>query len=293
MTKAFSLVDMEKRFSGFKLGPVNLELEPGTVLGYIGPNGSGKTTTMHCIMGLLKADAGVVNIFGRPNDPNKPDWKLDIGYVGDLHTFYENWSGQQNLDFLAQFYPNWSKERQAELANRFEVDLSKKAKSLSTGNRVKLSLIGALAHRPKLLVLDEPTSGLDPVVRSEVLDTFYELMENEESAIFYSTHILSDISRLVDKLAFLNDGQLSLLTDKEHLTDNWRKITFRSEQDKFLLGEYESHRADGNAHEIISANHEDRLQELTGLRVENLQVNRMTIDEIAVQILKATRNNRK
>ena len=291
MQKAFQIINLVKKYPEFTLGPLNLDLEPGTVLGFIGPNGAGKTTTLHCLTGLVKANSGEMNIFGRPNNPNKPEWKLDIGYVGDVHVFYENWSAQKNLDFLAQFYPDWSKERAQDLVKRFDIPINKKAKELSSGNRVKLSLIGALAHNPRLLLLDEPTSGLDPVVRSEVLDTLFEIMENEESAIFYSTHILSDISRLADDLAFINKGQMLLRTPKDFLTDNWRKITFKHAQEHFATGEFESHKAKHGSHQIISTNYEERLKELKEIGAENLQVNRMTIEEIAVEILKGVKRN--
>jgi ABC-2 type transport system ATP-binding protein len=289
--KAFQIINLVKKYPEFTLGPLNLDLEPGTVLGFIGPNGAGKTTTLHCLTGLVKANSGEMNIFGKPNNPNKPEWKLDIGYVGDIHVFYENWSAQKNLDFLAQFYPAWSREREQDLVKRFDIPVKKKAKELSSGNRVKLSLIGALAHNPRLLLLDEPTSGLDPVVRSEVLDTLFEIMENEESAIFYSTHILSDISRLADDLAFINKGQMLLRTPKDFLTDNWRKITFKHEQEDFATGEFESHKKKHGSHQIISTNYEERLKELNGIGAENLQVNRMTIEEIAVEILKGVKRN--
>ena len=139
MSRAFEFRDVVKTFPEFQLGPLNLELEPGAVLGYIGPNGSGKTTTMHCLVGLLKADSGEMRIFGRENDPNRPEWKLDIGYVGDENPFYENWSCERNLKFLSGFYPNWSDTLMADLVRRFELPLERKVKDLSTGNRVKLA----------------------------------------------------------------------------------------------------------------------------------------------------------
>src|SRR5687767_9151649 len=108
MTAAFSMRDLVKKYPDFQLGPLNLVLEPGTVLGYIGPNGSGKTTTMHLLMGLIKADDGTAEICGHEQDPDEPVWKADIGYVGDEQVFYESWSGEENLEFLAQFYPTWS-----------------------------------------------------------------------------------------------------------------------------------------------------------------------------------------
>lgn len=286
MPKAFAFRDVVKAYPEFQLGPLNLDLEPGTVLGYVGPNGSGKSTTMHCLVGLVKADSGEMQVFGHRNDPNKPVWKLDTGYVGDVHVFYENWSGEKNLKFLSQFYPNWSDRLVADLAKRFNLPLNKKAKELSGGNRVKLSLVAALAHSPKLLLLDEPTSGLDPVVRTEVLDVLFEVLEDGERAIFYSTHILSDISRLADELAFLDNGQVKLRKAKDDLTDQWRKISFRLHRNDFTLKAIVSHKYEGKDHQVISFNSEFTLRQLGELGAENVQENRMSIDEIAVQILK-------
>ena len=290
MTNAFSIHDLVKTYPDFKLGPFNLDLAPGAVLGFVGPNGSGKSTTMHCLTGLVKADAGTMEIFGRPNDPNHVDWKLDIGYVGDEHVFYENWSGEKNLKFLAQFYPNWSDQLVADLAKRFNLSLNKKAKELSGGNRVKLALIAALAHSPKLLLLDEPTSGLDPVVRAEVLEVLFEILEDGERAIFYSTHILSDISRLADELAFLDNGKIKLRAAKEDLTEQWRKISFRFSGNDFKLEAATSHKHEGMDHQVISFDHAATLRQLGEMGAENVQAYRMGIDEIVVQILKGGEN---
>lgn len=286
MTKAFEFENVTKNYPEFKLGPLNLELIPGTVLGYIGPNGSGKTTTMHCLVGLVKADNGKMKIFGKENNPNKIDWKFDIGYVGDVHVFYENWTAEKNLKFLKPFYPNWSDQLVNKYVKRFNLPLNKKAKELSGGNRVKLSLISALAHSPKLLLLDEPTSGLDPVVRREVLDTLFEILEDGERAIFYSTHILSDISRLADELAFLVDGQVTLRKEKEELIEKWRKFTFKLDQNNIEYNSTVRHNQDGKTHQIISTDYSVTLQQLKELGAENLQETRLSIDDIAVEIMK-------
>ncbi|MCF6268432.1 MAG: ABC transporter ATP-binding protein [Melioribacteraceae bacterium] len=286
MKSAFKISGISKSLYEFQLGPLNLELEPGSVMGYIGPNGSGKTTTMHCMVGLIKPDEGEVKIFGNKNDPNKTDWKLDIGYVGDKHVFYENWTGQKNLEFLRQFYPDWDNQFTNELIKRFEIPIEKKAKELSTGNRVKLSLIGALAHRPKLLILDEPTAGLDPVVRTELLDILFEVVEDGERSIFYSTHILSDISRIADELTFLKNGQIMLTTPKENLTENWRRISFKYSETKTDFVNTELIENERNSYKIISNSFDTTLSELIKLGAENITETRMSIDEIAVQILK-------
>ena len=259
-------------------------------MGYIGPNGSGKSTTLHCMVGLVKANGGEVNIFGRQNHPNKPAWKFDIGYVGDIHVFYENWSAEKNLKFLSQFYPQWSDKLAENLSKRFDIPLNKKAKELSSGNRVKLSLISALAHQPRLLLLDEPTAGLDPVVRTEVLDTLFEILEDGEHSIFYSTHILSDIGRLADELAFLNNGQVIKRTTVDDLTEKWRKISFRLFQTNGKIDDVINHQVEGENHHVISSDFEKTLFHINRLGAKNIIENRMTVDEIAVEILRGAKN---
>jgi|WetSurMetagenome_2_1015567.scaffolds.fasta_scaffold112405_1 ABC-2 type transport system ATP-binding protein len=286
MEKAFQYIDVIKTFPDFKLGPIHLELKPGAVLGLVGPNGAGKTTLMQCLVGLLRADSGLMKVFGRPNDLNKPEWKLDIGYAGDVQVFWERWTAAKNLQFISQFYPNWSDRKASELAERFQLPLNKKAKDLSTGNRVKLSLIMALARSPRLLLLDEPTSGLDPVVRAEVLDALFEILEPGDCSILYATHILSEISRLVDELAFIDNGQIWRRTPKEELTDRWRKIIFRLEKEDFRFKSIVSHRREGNDHQIISSDFPGILKQLKDLGAENIQDIPMSFEEIALEILK-------
>jgi len=286
MTQAFRLIDMVKTYPGFQLGPLNLELEPGTVLGYIGPNASGKTTTFHCMAGVTRPRGGRIEVFGREASPHMPEWRFDIGYVGDVHAFYEGWTGEANLAFRSKFYPAWSHSRAVELAKRFNLPLDVKAKNLSTGNRVKLSLVAALAHSPRLLLLDEPTSGLDPVVRREVLDTLFEVLESGERAIFYATHILTDIGRLADKLAFLRGGRVIQVSAKDDLLDKWRSISFRYSDSRPRLEAAVVHEIEGNNHRLISS---DQVRTITGLQAigaESIEATRMTIDDIVVEILK-------
>ncbi|HVP58314.1 MAG TPA: ABC transporter ATP-binding protein [bacterium] len=290
MTKAFSLIEVVKTYPGFQLGPLNLELEPGTVLGYIGPNASGKTTTFHCMAGITRPRSGKIEVFGCEASPHVPKWRLDIGYVGDIHAFYEGWTGEANLAFRSRFYPNWSQARAVDLAKRFDLPLDVKAGTLSTGNRVKLSLVAALAHSPKLLLLDEPTSGLDPVVRREVLDTLFEALEGGERAIFYATHILSDIGRLADSLAFLRAGRITQVSAKDDLLDKWRSISFRYSGSGPKIAGAEVHESEGTSHRVISSDQARTMEQLQAMGAENIESARMTIDDIAVQILKGGQN---
>jgi len=287
--KAFEATSLVKVYPGFQLGPLDLDLEPGMVLGCVGPNASGKTTTMHCLMNIVRSNCGEVRIYGRTNDLSDPEWRQDVGYVGDAHLFYENWSGAENLRFLSCFFSAWSESRAAELIRRFHLPLDGKVKHLSSGNRVKLALVSVLARSPRLLLLlDEPTAGLDPVVRSEVLDILFEILESGESSIFYSTHILTDISRLADELAFLDEGKLVERCAVEDLTARWRRISFRFRTGappdapgvKALFSE-------GDSHRVVTGDWEQTLAKLKIDGAEQIEVNRMTIEEIAVQIMKS------
>jgi ABC-2 type transport system ATP-binding protein len=287
---AISLYDLEKRYPGFALGPLELAMEPGTVVGLVGPNGAGKTTTLNCIAGLVVPDAGMVEIFGRLNRPGDVTWRRDVGYVGEENGFYGRWTAEKNLRVIGGLHPGWSKERVRRLVERFELPLGTRAANLSRGNRTKLALIAALGHGPRLLLLDEPTSGLDPVVRTEVLDVLWEILEDGEAAILYSTHVLSDISRLADELVFLREGQIRLRTEKEALSEAWRRISFRLETDNTALAGTVDHKSVRNEHQVISSDHEATLRQLSELGAENIEESRMTIDEIAVEILRGKRN---
>lgn len=288
--KAFQIEGLVKTYPGFRLGPLDLDLEPGVVLGYVGPNASGKTTTFHCLTRLVKLDGGRITVLGRDTGSGDPAWKSEIGYVGDRHVFFENWTGEANLRFRSGFYPGWSRRLAADLAARFECPLDQKAKDMSSGNRVKLSLIGALAHSPRLLLMDEPTSGLDPVIRREVLDALFEILEDGERSIFYATHILTDIARLADQLAFLVDGKIMQKSSKDDLLDKWRRVTFRKAGDPIEPAAAVTHEREGDNHRVVSSDSRATLEDLKAIGAESIQETRMNIDEIAVEILKGGRH---
>ena len=283
---AVSLLGLEKRYPGFTLGPLDLAVEPGTVIGLVGPNGAGKTTTLNCILGLVVPDAGTARIFGRPTRPGDATWKRDVGYVGEEQGFYGRWTVARNLRAIGGLHPDWSEERVSRLSERFGLAPEKRVVDLSKGNRTKLALIAALGHRPRLLLLDEPTSGLDPVVRSEVLDVLWEVLEQDEAAIVYSTHVLSDISRLADELVFLREGQILRRSETDALSESWRRISFRLDAGEIVLEGAVSRRHVGMDHQAISSDHEATLRQLEELGAENIEESRMSIDEIVVEILR-------
>jgi len=296
MPPAFRCSGLTKSYGNFTLGPLDLELESGVVLGYLGPNGAGKTTTMSCLTSLVRADAGEVEIGGRAVEPADPLWKADVALVTDRQPYYEKWSASRNLDFLSHFYPAWSTDTAADLALRFDLPLDQPVRSLSHGNRVKLSIVAALAASPRLLLLDEPTAGLDPVVRDEVLGVLFDLVETGDRALFYSTHILSDIGRLADELAFLVDGQVVLRETVADLVEQWRSITFRRSGDVTelrdraprgpqLRGTVRCERR-GEEGRAVSYDGVATVAHLGELGAEHIRPTPMSIDEIAVEIMK-------
>jgi ABC-2 type transport system ATP-binding protein len=283
---AARLAGLVKRFPGFTLGPLDLIIDPGSVLALVGPNGAGKTTTLNCMAGLIVPEAGSIEVYGSPVHPTQIGYRRDVGYVGEVSGFFQGWTVRQNLGYLAGLLPGWSHDRGNRLAERLGLPTEKTVKSLSRGNQTKLALVAALAHDPRLLLLDEPTAGLDPVVRAEVLDVLWEITEDGEHAVLYSTHVLSDINRLADELVFLRDGHIVLRTGREELGESWRRISFRLQADEVDLPGVVEHRRVRTEHQVITDDAEATLQRLAALGAETVEASRMSVDEIAVQILK-------
>jgi|APSaa5957512622_1039677.scaffolds.fasta_scaffold66219_2 ABC-2 type transport system ATP-binding protein len=286
MTQAFALSGLRKSYAGFTLGPLDLAVDVGSVVGFVGPNGSGKTTTLRCLSGQIRPQEGRVEILGRPADAEAVDWRHDVAFVSDEPAFFEEWTGRRNLEFVGRYFDSWSSARADELAERFACPLEQKVKTLSKGNRVKLALVMALSRDARLLLLDEPTAGLDPVVRSEVLDVLWELLESGQHTIFYSTHNLSDIDRLADELVFLRDGQIGERAPKDSLMERWGQISFQLAGDVPTMAEVVQARNDGEQHQLVSRDVQATLARLSDAGAHQVQHSPLPIDEIAVHILK-------
>ena len=288
---AFELIGLRKSFPRFDLGPIDIVVEPGCATGFIGPNGSGKTTTLYCMMGLLRPESGSVRFDGVLNDLNHPEWKHHVGFVGDQQPFHDPWTGAVNLRFLSGFYPSWSDSLVKKLADRIDLDLDRRVRELSAGNKVKLGLVAALAYEPRLLLLDEPTAGLDPVVRTEVIDILRDLVGEGDRTVFYSTHVLSDLERLADRLVFLNDGRISLESDTETLRQQWRRFTFRLDGSVGEIQGVVRHHTEGGVHQVVSSDGDATAPQLGVLGAADVQVSPMSLNDIAIEVM-TTGNDR-
>jgi ABC-2 type transport system ATP-binding protein len=211
-----------KKYEKFSLKDVSFQIPKGYIMGFVGRNGAGKSTTIKCIMDLIPFDSGSIDIFGLDSRRCSNEIRKRVGYVGEEQYFYENMSAGWTLDFFGGFYPNWDSSRGTSLMKRFDIDPSKKVSELSKGMKMKLALTIALGHRPELLILDEPTSGLDPVIRNELLELFLEIVQDENCSIFFSSHITSDIEKIADYITIIDDGRIIISDEKDAILDRWR-----------------------------------------------------------------------
>lgn len=216
---ALELHGLEKHYPDFALGPIDLELPGGTVCGLIGENGAGKSTTIKLILDMIDGDAGTVKLFGQ--EGITPLAKADIGVVLGGEGIPTCLTAPQVGKVMAGIYPNWDATAYADWCRRFDLPENKKYGDYSTGMKMKQCLAVALSHHPKLLLLDEATSGLDPVVRDELIDLLLDFVRDENHAILISSHIVSDLEKLCDTIAFLHKGKLLLCEDKDTLREEY------------------------------------------------------------------------
>jgi ABC-2 type transport system ATP-binding protein len=284
--KMLEVSQLRKKYPQFALGSIDLELEAGSMNGLIGPNASGKSTLYRCIIGTVRRDYGRIRVAGVDADERSGHWRNAIGYIGDYTPLFDHLTGAANLALFAGFYENWSAQLAESLAAKLDLDLTLKARSYSTGQRAKLAVVLALAHRPKLLLLDEPATGLDPVARSTFLETLYELMQNEAFTLLYATHHVAEIERLADHLIFLDHGKVLKHAEKEDLVANWRRLTFRAANGPKAIPGQVTLRQDGQDYEVVSSSANDAIDFLHQSEAFDIQVSRLPLEEICVDILK-------
>ncbi|HBA37943.1 MAG TPA: ABC transporter [Firmicutes bacterium] len=222
MKNAIEIKNLTKRYdSKFQLGPIDLEIPSGEIIGLIGENGAGKTTLIKSILSILKPDTGKINIFGKSIDEDEASIKEEIGVVLDDMFLPEILMPKDINSIMSDVYQNWSRDDFFKYLKEFQIPTDKTIKTLSKGMRKKLEIATALSHHPKLLILDEPTSGLDPVVRSEILDIFLDFISDDEHTILLSTHITTDLEHIADEIIFIDGGKVVLKETKDDIIDNY------------------------------------------------------------------------
>ncbi|MBQ3102938.1 MAG: ABC transporter ATP-binding protein [Oscillospiraceae bacterium] len=217
---ALELKNLTKSFPDFTLSDLNLTVPSGCILGLIGENGAGKSTTIKLILGMLKADSGSITILGSDSAQNS-QLKEEIGVVLDEPGFPECVTPREVGKIMRGIYRSWDEKEYAALLKRFALPEKKKYKDFSRGMKMKLAIAVALSHHPKLLILDEATNGLDPVVRDEVVEMFSEFTRDENHSVLISSHIVSDLEKICDYIAFLHEGRLLIFEEKDILRESY------------------------------------------------------------------------
>ena len=218
---AIEIKDLCKNYPGFSLDHVNLTLPCGCIMGLVGENGAGKSTTIRLILDMIARDSGTITLLGKDNRENIRLLKEDIGVVLDEVGIPACLNPKQVGKIMANTFRNWEQAVYDSLLEKLAVPPEKPFKDFSKGMKMKLGIAIALSHRPKLLILDESTSGLDPVVRDEVLDLFSEFTREESHAVLISSHIVSDLEKICDYIAFLHRGKLLLCEEKDALKEKY------------------------------------------------------------------------
>ena len=220
-----------KHYRDFSLDHLDLDLPAGCVLGLVGENGAGKSTTIRLIMDALERDGGTVSVLGMDNkSPAFMDVKQDVGVVLDETCVPEVINARQLGKIMAGTYKNWDQAAYEGWIERFRLPADKKVKDYSRGMTMKLGIAAALSHRARLLLLDEATGGLDPMVREELLEVFADFAAQDGHAVLLSSHIVSDLERICDYIAFLHKGKLVLCEEKDVLLDKYAVLKCTREQ---------------------------------------------------------------
>lgn len=221
---AIEIRNLSKSLDKFTLSIDNLDIKKGFITGFIGPNGSGKTTTIKLIMNMLNKDNGKIKVFDKEYKVDDLSIKETIGYVGDISGYMKEAKLKDIKNSISPFYKNWDESLYKYYLNKFDINENKLYKESSKGQQKKFELIMTLCHHPKLIIMDEPTANLDPIVRNEFIEVLQDHIEKDGVTVFYSTHITSDLDKVGDYLVFIYNGKIILNGDKESILENHRII---------------------------------------------------------------------
>lgn len=217
MEYAIEVRNLTKEYENFKLENVSFNVGKGTIIGFIGENGAGKSTTIKAILNLIKKDNGLITVLGKEINRNEKGIKNELGIVLNDGNFNEKLNVKAINKIMKNIYKRWDDDVFYKYIEKFNIDTSKKIEEFSKGMKMKLSIAIALSHKAKILILDEATSGLDPVARDEVLDILMEFIQNEENSILMSSHITSDLEKIADYITFIHNGKIIFSENKDKL----------------------------------------------------------------------------
>ncbi|MCH5208279.1 MAG: ABC transporter ATP-binding protein [Oscillospiraceae bacterium] len=281
MENILEINGLNKAYDGFALKDVSFSLPKGFIMGFVGENGSGKTTTIRSILNMAKIDSGKIAVFGLDSVSDTIEIKERLGVVFDSLYLAEHLNVKQIEQQLKPFYKDWDSEEFFRRIKEFDLPDNKKVGDFSKGMKMKLMIAIALSHKAELIILDEPTSGLDPVARDELLDILTEYIENENRGVLFSTHITADVERIADYVTILHNGKVWYTGTKDELAEGYAVIKgaendIPSEMKAKLIG-FHAYR---NGFDALI-----KTDDLAGIP-DTLEYEKASIDEILVYIAK-------
>ncbi|TCP52113.1 ABC-2 type transport system ATP-binding protein [Tumebacillus sp. BK434] len=221
---ALSLRGVTKKSGPFTLGPIDLQIEKGYRVAVVGPNGSGKTTLFHLIQNLIRPDAGEVQLLGMLQPEAEVRIKEKIGYMPDSAFGYEGMTPADAAEFMKQWYPGWSEARFSEMCGKLEINPQQKIAKMSKGTKQRVLFLLALARDPELILLDEPTANLDPFAARKMMEEISALLEDGSKTVIFATHVMEEVRKYADYVAFLYRGKLLGYFEKDEIMDSWKEL---------------------------------------------------------------------
>lgn len=287
MNKDDSLISMSgvtKAYEHFSMKNFNLQLGRGEVLGLIGPNGAGKTTCLRLIMGFTPADTGDIYVLGKNVNKDIVQIKQEVAYVAEDMRMFGNKSIAWHMEFFKSLYSTWDQTYANELLNTFDLLPQQTVNTLSLGQRIKSTLLLALARRPRVLVLDEPSTGLDPVARHELTSQLFQIMLNEEHSVIFSSQYTQDVERLSDRIVFIDDGEIISDQDKESYLDSWKRVDLPLEAESALVNFTDIKEVSKNALNVSVVHSQFTLETLEKYSALGITpaVSKLTLEEIFI-----------
>jgi ABC-2 type transport system ATP-binding protein len=278
-----------KSFSGKPvLADVSFTVEPGDVVGVLGKNGAGKTTLLELMLGFTRPTAGSVRLFGHDSFRLPGAAKARVGFVPQQDELINQLTAADQIGVIASFYPRWDDALIERLCNTWEIGLHERVKSMSVGQRQKLSILLALGHRPDLLILDEPVASLDPLARRQFLEPIVEVAADERRAVVLSSHIVSDIERLANKIWIVKDGQLWWRGDFDTLKESVVRLHVRASRplpDAFAVPNALSLERNGTTATAVVRDWSDELHRDVRTRLDaQLEVESLALEEIFLEL---------
>lgn len=289
MQNAIELNNVSKRYSDFYLENLSLQLPVGQIMGLVGVNGAGKSTTLRMLMGLIQPDSGSVDVLGFRLPEQQVLAKANIGFASEDMRLYKTENLRWHMQFIQSIFSTWDATYAEHLLKIFDLNADKKLKGFSHGQRVKACLLLILARKPKLLILDEPTTGLDPVARYEVLSELADVLRDEDRSVLFSSHNTQDVEQISDSITFLHKGKLLASQDKETYLESWRRIVCSGDINgkKIEVPGLAMLKSNGSLHEVkVKAFNDGTLHQLQAQGLDIVQVEPMSLEQIFVASVK-------